>query len=203
MKKKLIIATLLASTLLTTSACGEKATSTKESDTPPTQKVTEQTTKITETETQRITETETEEPTVLPKTIGETATIGDWSITISNMQILDSISADYGSFKADEGNKFILITGKVENTAKESARFLPTIGMNDDVSAKIIYGDGYEFSASNLMGYEKDLHDSSINPLSSMEGDLAFQIPDSVASSEEELLLRFNAGSETLVYKVR
>ena len=75
--------------------------------------------------------------------------------------------------------------------------------MNDDVSAKVLYGDGYEFSLTQLMGYSKDLISSTINPLSTKEGDIAFELPNSVADSTEPLIIQFSAGNDKVNFALR
>ena len=77
------------------------------------------------------------------------------------------------------------------------------IGYGDDVSAKLLYGDGYEFSATNLMGYSNEMHDASINPLSSQSGEIAFEIPESVVNSTDEILIQFSSGNDKIQFKVR
>lgn len=209
MKRKVLLSLLSVSILFLFTACGGGNTQeTTAISAQTTQDSNPQTEKVIATETQKVTEpetpaTETSTPKLQTKGIGETGTIGDWSITISNMQISDSISVDYGSYSPDDGNKYLILSGKVENNGKESATFLPMIGTNKDINAKILYGDGYEFTASNFLGYDNDLHDSSINPLSSKEGDITFEIPDSVAGSDEELLLKLSADSNELIFKIR
>ena len=80
---------------------------------------------------------------------------------------------------------------------------MPSFGMADDIAAKILYGDGYEFTQTQLLGYSNSIMDSTINPLSSKTGDLAFELPDSVADSTEPLILQISAGSESINFSVR
>ena len=47
------------------------------------------------------------------------------------------------------------------------------------------------------------MHDTSVNPLSSKSGRIAFEIPDSVADSTDELILTIQAGKDSLEIKVR
>ena len=103
----------------------------------------------------------------------------------------------------EEGNKFIQVFVTVNNDGKQADRFLPSYSIGDDVNAKILYSDGYEFTATNLLGYSNDLHDSTINPLSSQTGEIAFEIPSTVAESTDELLIQFSSGNDTLKFKVR
>ena len=47
------------------------------------------------------------------------------------------------------------------------------------------------------------MHDTSVNPLSSKSGRIAFEIPDSVADSADELILTIQAGKDSLEIKIR
>lgn len=135
--------------------------------------------------------------------VGDVAPLKDWEISVTDFTMVDSIAWEYGSFKPDEGNKFAQVFVTVTNNGKQSDSFLPSFGFGDDVCSKIIYGDGYEFSASNLLGYSNDLHDSTINPLSSKTGEIAFQIPQSVSDGTEGLILQFISGNDKVEFKVR
>ena len=117
--------------------------------------------------------------------------------------MVDSIPDEYGTFSPDAGNKYLVVSISVTNNGKTADTFLPSFGMGDDVQAKLLYGDGYEFSSTQLLGYSKSLHDQTLNPLSTKEGDIAFEIPDSVASATDEIVLQFKAGNNSLNIKVR
>lgn len=135
--------------------------------------------------------------------IGEVGALGDWSVSVTSVQTVDSIPDGYGTFAPDEGNKYLVVSLSVSNNGKEADTFLPSFGMGNDVQAKILYDDGYEFSATHLLGYSKSLHDQSLNPLSTKDGDIAFEIPDSVSASTDELILQLKAGNSDLNIKVR
>ncbi|WP_125143688.1 hypothetical protein [Clostridium transplantifaecale] len=89
------------------------------------------------------------------------------------------------------------------NNGKNAATFLPSFNMGDDISVKLLNQGEYEFTASNLLGYCKSLYDTSVNPLSTKSGMIAFEVPDSVASADEELVLVISAGKDALQIKVR
>lgn len=157
-----------------------------------------------ETQPEETEESKPEETEEQVYNIGDSATLKDWSISVTDAQIVDSIAADYGSFNPnEEGNKFIQVFVTVNNNGKKAGNFLPSIGMGDDINAKVLYSDGYEFTATNLLGYSNDLHDSHVNPLSSQTGEIAFEIPESVASAEDELVIQFSAGNDTVKFKIR
>ena len=120
------------------------------------------------------------------------------------IKLTDTIKqSDYFGFKPEDGNKYLTVDITVVNNGKNASKFLPSFGMGDDISAKLLYQSDYEFSATNLLGYDKELHDSTVNPLSTKSGIVAFEIPDSVASSDEELILVISAGKKNLQFKIR
>lgn len=135
--------------------------------------------------------------------IGETLTLGDWSIVISSIDLVDSIKGGMGSFSPDAGNKFLQANATITNNGKSAAPLLQSFSLGDAVQVKITYGDGYEFNPVNLMMAPNSLFDESINPLSSKDGFIAFELPDSVASGTDQLLLQFSAGSDEATVKLR
>ncbi len=136
--------------------------------------------------------------------VGDSADLVDWQITVKDIKIVDSIAANYGSFSPNtEGGKFVQLFVTVVNNGKKADNFLPSYGFGDDVNAKVLYGDGYEFSATNLLGYDNELHDSTINPLSSKDGEIVFEIPENVSSGTEELYVQFKSGNDIIKFKIR
>lgn len=206
MKRKALI--LLGSVIcLSFAACG--GTSEKGTDSESNavvQESSENLSDIVEVETEEIEEKveETESQDVTVCNMNESAQLKDWEITVTEMQILDSIEGDYGTFSPDsEDGKFAKIAVSVTNNGKQANSFLPSYGYGDDVHVKLLYGDGFEFVATNLLGYDNDMHDAHINPLSTQTGEIAFEIPDSVASSEDEILISFISGNDAVQFKVR
>lgn len=136
--------------------------------------------------------------------LNEESTLKDWSITVTNVEFLDKIpQSQYTSFQAKEGNKYFKIDCTVTNNGTDSNTFLPSVTLGSSVTAKVLYQNDYEYSPSNLLGNQDDLHDTTLNPLSSKEGIIVFEIPDSVVSSDEELILVLKAGRNEIKYKVR
>lgn len=139
-----------------------------------------------------------------PLKMGKSGTLKDWEISVTDMQIVDAVSDDLMNFAPDEdGDKYAQVFVTVNNSGKNAGTFLPSYGLGDAVGAKIIYGDGYEFSSTILLGYKNELHDSTINPLSSKTGEIVFSIPDLVANETDEMILEFSSGNKTLKFKIR
>lgn len=125
--------------------------------------------------------------------IGETVTTQNWEITVNSIEALSEVKDDFMGFKPDEGNKYVVANVTVKNIGKEADSFLPSFGLNDDISAKLMYED-YEFSGTNLIGHSEDMHDAHINPLSSKTGIMAFSVAADVADKIDELSLVFSEG---------
>lgn len=200
MKKRFLVPVLCAVALSTT-ACGSNASSSKTEST--TEATTAAADATTAEETTTVEETTAAEAASEAIPMGQAAKIGEWNITVNNMQIVDNIPDGYGSFSPDAGNKYLLVSLSASNEGKKADSFLPSFSMGDDTSVKVIYGDGYEFTQTNLLGYSKSMIDSTINPLSSKEGDIAFEIPDSVATATDPIILQFSNGNEKIKFAIR
>lgn len=145
-------------------------------------------------------------PTPAPETLvmNTEFSLGDWAITVTGMEFMATIpNGDYMQFTPTEGNQYLVVHAKVTNNGKESDTFLPSFSINDDVTAKVMYGDGYEYSATNLLAYDMGLHDSSLNPLSSKEGVIAFDVPQAVVDSSDPLSIVFYLNTDSAEVKLR
>lgn len=194
MKKKVL--SLLLVFALCLSACGGEVE--KESTQP----------QVTPVETaSEPTSTPTPEPTPSPDAeplaIGDSATIDNWSVVVSDFYFADKIAdGEFFQYSPDEGNLYAVVSAQVTNNGKESDTFLPAFATNSDVKADIYYAGEYEYSASLLM-MDDDLHDSTLNPLTSKSGIIVFSVPEMIESSEETLSVTFSAGREEVTFSLR
>ena len=200
-KAKLILTAIVAAALTACGGTSAEETTTSQTTTEAIEQPEDTVTETTIPET--IEETTEEETEAAAIAIGAPGTIENWTITIDNVQTLATVPDGYVEFNADDGSKYLLISLTASNEGKEAGRFMPSFGMADDIAAKILYGDGYEFTQTQLLGYSNSIMDSTINPLSSKTGDLAFELPDSVADSTEPLILQISARSESINFSVR
>lgn len=135
--------------------------------------------------------------------VGEKTTLGDWEITLDSFKVTAEIQNTFGSFSADEGNKFVVTTLTVKNNGTQSDTFMSSFPVgNKDVVSKIFYKGTYEFSGSNLLGHKEDLHNQSLNPLSSLTGIMAYEVADEAAESDE-LVLTLTLGDESVTYALK
>ena len=106
-------------------------------------------------------------------------------------------------FEASEGNLYIMIDTTVENTGKQATSFLSMVTIDGNPDAKLIYGDGYEYKPTGLMGSEKELQDVSVSPLEKKDGRITFEVPNTVVESDEPITLTITNGTDTLNYTIR
>lgn len=138
----------------------------------------------------------TPEPTPSALATGTEFSLGDWAITVSSMEFLSVIPNGYLQFEPTEGNQFLIVHTSVTNNGKESDTFLPSFAITGDVTATVLFGDGYEFTPTSLLGYEDGLHDTALNPLSTKEGVIAFDVPQTVVDSTDPLTIMFDLDGE-------
>lgn len=135
--------------------------------------------------------------------IGDTAELGDWSISVTGFELTTKIDNGYTYFSPGEGNQYGVVSVTVTNNGTEADSFLPSFGFGDDVTAKIYYNGQYEYSSTQLLAYDKDLHDEFLNPLSSASGIIAFELPDAVANGSESLNITFSAGTPSVAFSLK
>lgn len=193
--KRICTAILSAALLLALAACGSTPPDNSGSEEPGGSQP--------QNQTQEPVETPPETPEVTTYAVGDEAELNDWGISLTEFEFTDRIDGDYNIYVSpDEGCKLAVAHLSVTNNATEAASFLPTFSMNDDVRARIMSGE-YEFQATNLLAITEDLHDETLNPLVTVSGIIAFNIPDSIVDGTEPLVLVLEESSETLEFTLR
>lgn len=183
--KKTIIASLLLATSLCATGC-----------------VTPGDTKANEPATQNpeLTQPAAPDTTASPETIANTDavlgtayTIGDWSITINSVSYNTRVADNaYYGHVAEEGSKYLVVNLTVTNNGKTANAFLNTYSFgNDVVRTKVVYKGEYEYTSTNMLGYSRDMHDDSVQPLASSTGEVIFSLPDTVVNGDDDAELIF------------
>ncbi len=70
------------------------------------------------------------------------------------------------------------------------------------IQALITSADNQEYKPTQLLGYNKDLVDKSMNTSEKKTGTIAFQIPKKAAKDKKNLKLSFEKGEEKLLYSL-
>ena len=128
--------------------------------------------------------------------MGEEITIGDWKIIVNGLEFLDTVEDDFMVFSPENGGKFGVVSVSVTNNGKSANKLLPTVALDGEITAKLLYDDGYEFISTSLLT-DFDAHDKVLNPLTSAEGIIAFEVPETVATDDKPLTIEFSVGDVT------
>lgn len=155
------------------------------------------------TEAPAPTETPVPEQPVL--SVGKKGSVGDWKVNVKKVSVKQKIqNGTYQYFKPGKGNSFLVISMSVENKGTKAAKFLPRFGMKDETTvATLYYQNEYEYSATELIGYNKDLTTKSIQPLTKENGILVFEVPKKTVKSKKDLTLNFSMGEESITYSLK
>ncbi|MDE6579940.1 MAG: DUF4352 domain-containing protein [Ruminiclostridium sp.] len=137
--------------------------------------------------------------------LGDTIEIGNFQITANSVEVTDRVASPISEtvgFKPEDGSKYVVIDTTVKNIGTDNNTFLPVVGtVKKDISVKLVFGD-YEFKSTNLLGHSDDLHTTSLNPLSSKTGFIAFQVADEVAQDLSDVKLVFSLDKDNYEYSL-
>lgn len=135
--------------------------------------------------------------------IGNTAEIGSWSVSVTSFEYSTRIDNGYSYFSPDDGNQYAVVSMTVTNNGTSSATFWPSFSLGDDISGIIVYDGKYEYSSTQLLAYDDDLHDESMNPLTTASGVIVFEVPETVVNGEGALTITISAGSDSATFSLR
>jgi len=147
---------------------------------------------------------DTSAPETAPQTTalkaGDMAKIGDWEITVESFTLEDRIGRPIGSISpANDGEKYIAAHMTVKNIGKSGQTFLKSDPSSDDIQAKIVYQDEYEYKPSSRASEylpEERLHGLSFNPLTERSGFLAFTVIEEAVESIDSGMLKMTITQE-------
>lgn len=142
---------------------------------------------------------EPEEPKEAVYKVGDKFNLGNWEVVLDSFEFNQKVSDEYLSSSADEGNKFLILNYTVTNEGTEADSFTSMIG---GVEIKAIFKDKYEYKYSVTM-IDKDLSKESVKPLSSKTGFVVMEVPDTVAESEDGLILKLAKDEDKATINLR
>lgn len=131
--------------------------------------------------------------------VGDKFNLGNWEVVLDSFEFNQKVSDEYFSSSADEGNKFLILNYTVTNEGTEADSFTSMIG---GVEMKAIFKDKYEYKYSVTM-IDKDLSKESVKPLSSKTGFVVMEVPDTVAESEDGLILKLAKDEDKATINLR
>lgn len=150
--------------------------------------------------------TDTPAPKETALALKKAGKVGDWKFTVKKLSTKKTIkTSKYIEQKpSDSGNLFVLVTINVTNSGKKEATFLPSVGLeNTTMTAKLIYKDNYEYMPTFITGYDKDILNKRIDPLSKKSGVVTFSVPKKVAKDLKSCKIRIGTKGEAVVYNAK
>lgn len=137
--------------------------------------------------------------------LGKKGTVGDWQFCVKKAAAKKQIkSSDYLGFKPSKGNTFIVLTMSVRNNGKEAETAFPRMGLENKMIQAILYYDGeYEYKPTQLLSYDKDLMTKKIQPLTTKNGVVAYEVPKKVAKSLDKITVKIGTSKESLIYSLK
>ena len=130
--------------------------------------------------------------------MGDSAALGCWEITVTSFEFTEQLNAGETSLLAEpsaEGGPYGLAAVTVVRTGKEAGSLLSPFAA---WKASLLYQGKYELGPTPFSGM-----DASSEVLDSKSGYIPFALPNTVADSEDTLLLCLSLGQATAVYRIR
>jgi len=118
-------------------------------------------------------------------TIGDTATINNWEVTLVSVEFVNRVgTSEFLMNYAPESNKFLYATVTVMNMDTAPRSFLPMFALRADVSTDIIYDNTFTFTKNRILTYSNDLEGQETNPLTSTTGAVIYAIAERAVESD-------------------
>lgn len=133
---------------------------------------------------------------------GQPVQFGGWEITYRSARIVSEFEYGMYVFSADEGKQCVLADLTVTNRGLDSDTFLPVVYYPNEDPVLYVTDSGREnrYDCVDVMLYSPCLNNRTVEPGSSKEGELVFQIPESLAQSGEPLYIAVTMGSQVVYY---
>lgn len=131
-------------------------------------------------------------------------TAGDWEMCVKKMTVTKRINdGRYRYFKPHKGKLYVTFSMTVKNKGKESATFLPRVGMKDKmIQGHLTDEKGKEYDMVQLIGYSKDLVYKSVGPSQKRSGIITFEIPKKMSKKTKSMTLELGTSEEKLIYSL-
>ncbi len=124
--------------------------------------------------------------------------IGNWRFAVTDFYYTKSVSVGLlHEYSAKDGDQYCIINLSVKNIGKEMDTFLPYVTWNDDVKVKIRWKD-YEYTRSELFWADDHISSETINPLVTVTGNIAFELPNEIINSDTSPVLVFILGNSEI-----
>ncbi len=138
---------------------------------------------------------------------GEPVIIGSWEITYHESEIVSEFDAEPFHFEADNGCEFVRSSLTITNIGFESEEFISRIGGlmgSREVYVQLLDLEREEtYEPYDMITNHRCLNGSYLDPQETKEGELIFEIPESVAERAEDLCLAVSFGTRVAYYSLQ
>lgn len=146
---------------------------------------------------------DTEKEETVAAEIGKEYSIDVWSLKVNSMTFTDKVAdSEYFGFNADEGTKYLVIDVTIVNNDKSAKIFMPSFSFGTETKPQVIYKEEYEYSSTIMLGYSKDMHNSTVQPLASKTGEIIISVPDTVVNDKSNASLVFTYSNQKVIYNL-
>ena len=128
--------------------------------------------------------------------LGQPVTINDWEVTVDDVSVVQSVEDKMATFTPDEDtDQFLSVALTIKNNDSKKRVFSP---MDKETSEAVIItlinDDKYEYEPTMLSGYEEELFNSVVDPISTKTGKLHFSYPKDMGDLTDNMVIRIVSG---------
>lgn len=131
--------------------------------------------------------------------IGDTAILNDWEVTLESAPFEKSVSTEYLSSSASDGNQFLVLNVSVKNNGTESRYFTAMLG---GVNIKAYYNQKYEYKITLTM-IDGDMALEQIQPLATAKGFIVIEMPETVIDATESIVVKMKEDNSSISWNIR
>ncbi|MCQ4635448.1 DUF4352 domain-containing protein [Anaerovorax odorimutans] len=137
--------------------------------------------------------------------IGEVVSLNDWEFTIESAAVVPSAEDQFMTYTPDEDtDQFLAAFITIKNNFSEKRIFVPPIVQeNQDTFVTLICKQKYKYSPTLLLGYQEDLNNATLEPLSTKTGALHFSYPKELGDDTSDMSIEFKSGGKSAIVNLQ
>ncbi len=128
--------------------------------------------------------------------------LGGWEITYHSAETTALVEGDLSQSKPKEGNLFVQAFFTITNHTPERENFMPLINY-DGKSPEVYLLDAASeevYVSEDILTYRNGLCNKGVDPETSADGELFFQLPEDAAENRENLYIVIVLGNQMVYY---
>ncbi len=134
----------------------------------------------------------------------EPVIVGNWELTLHSSEIVKTIDNGIFGSKAGEGCQYVKARISVANVGLREDTFLPMMSMSPNLSIGVTDASLESFyEYAELIGMSGYLSSELLEPGESEEGDLAFEVPETLLQGDSPLYIVVICGYQIVVFPIQ